>query len=166
MNISGINFESIVDGEGVRVVVFVSGCCHDCKGCHNPASHSFTAGQDFSDELQNEIIDYIKKTPFVSGITMSGGDPMYSAIEVTEFLKLLKEEIPDVSVWLYSGFTYEEILQDVYMTNALLLCEVLVDGEFVLEQRDMTLCYRGSKNQRVIDVKKSLEQKEVVLCSL
>lgn len=86
MNISGINFESIVDGEGVRVVVFVSGCAHDCKGCHNPASHSFTAGQPFTKELQEEIISYIQKTPFISGITMSGGDPMYSAIEVAKFL--------------------------------------------------------------------------------
>lgn len=163
MNISGINFESIVDGEGVRVVVFVSGCAHDCKGCHNPASHSFTAGQPFTKELQEEIISYIQKTPFISGITMSGGDPMYSAIEVAEFLQILKQQVPNISVWIYSGFTYEEAISDPNMLAALKLCDVLVDGEFILEQRDMTLSYRGSKNQRVIDVKKSQKQKEVVL---
>ena len=163
MNISGIDFESIVDGVGVRVVVFVSGCMHDCTGCHNPASHSFSAGRPFTKELQDEIIDYIKSTPFISGITMSGGDPMYSAAEIAEFVVRLKTEVPDISVWIYSGFEYEEIKTDDDMTHLLSLCDVLVDGEFVLEQRDTTLPYRGSRNQRVIDVKKSNESGKVVL---
>ena len=163
MNISGIDFESIVDGVGVRVVVFVSGCMHDCTGCHNPASHSFSAGRPFTKELQDEIIDYIKSTPFISGITMSGGDPMYSAAEIAEFIVRVKTEVPDISVWIYSGFEYEEIKTDDDMAHLLSLCDVLVDGEFVLEQRDTTLPYRGSRNQRVIDVKKSNEGGKVVL---
>ena len=163
MNISGINFESVVDGEGVRIVVFVSGCLHNCKGCHNPTSHSFEAGRPFTEELQDEIIDYINKTPFISGATISGGDPMYSAKAVAAFVRRLKTEVKDISLWIYSGFRYENILQNSEMLELLKLCDVLVDGEFILEQRDMTLSYKGSRNQRIIDIQKSLTQKEIIL---
>lgn len=163
MNISGINFESVVDGEGVRIVVFVSGCLHNCKGCHNPTSHSFEAGRPFTEELQDEIIDYINKTPFISGATISGGDPMYSAKAVAAFVRRLKTEVKDISLWIYSGFRYENILQNSEMLDLLKLCDVLVDGEFILEQRDMTLSYKGSRNQRIIDIQKSLTQKEIIL---
>ncbi len=163
MNISGINFESVVDGEGVRIVVFVSGCLHNCKGCHNPTSHSFEAGRPFTEELQDEIIDYINKTPFISGATISGGDPMYSAKAVAAFVRRLKTEVKDISLWIYSGFRYENILQNSEMLDLLKLCDVLVDGEFILEQRDMTLSYKGSRNQRIIDIQKSLTQNEIVL---
>lgn len=163
MNISGINFESVVDGEGVRVVVYVSGCKHNCKGCHNPTSHDFEAGRPFTEELQEEIIDYIKKTPFISGVTISGGDPMYSAKSVEAFIRHLKMEVKDISVWIYSGFCFENILDNSEMFELLKLCDVLVDGEFVLEQRDMTLSFKGSRNQRIIDVQKSLTQKEIIL---
>lgn len=163
MNVSGINFESIADGDGVRVVVYVSGCLHNCKGCHNPTSHSFTAGRPFTEELQDEIISYIKKTPFISGLTLSGGDPMYSAREIVPFVEALKREVKDISVWIYSGFCYEEILENSEMTELLSLCDVLVDGEFILEQRDMTLCYKGSTNQRIIDIQKSLAAGSAIL---
>lgn len=155
MNISGINFESVVDGDGVRVVVYVSGCLHNCKACHNPASHPFDAGKEFTQEIQEEIISYIKETPFISGITLSGGDPMYQPEELGEFIKALKEEVPRVNIWIYSGFTYEEILIDSGRVNLMDLCDVLVDGRFIIEQRDITLAFRGSKNQRIIDIKAS-----------
>lgn len=161
MNVAGINFESVVDGEGVRVVVFVSGCLHNCKGCHNPASHSFTAGQPFTQELQDEIIAYIQKTPFISGLTLSGGDPMYSAKEITPFIERLRKDVKDISVWIYSGFRFEEILENSEMFDLLKLCDVLVDGEFVLEQRDITLSYKGSRNQRIIDIPKSLSDQKI-----
>lgn len=163
MNISGINYESVVDGKGIRVVVFVSGCMHNCDGCHNPSSHSFDAGVEFTDEFQDSVVKYLQDRSYLSGITISGGDPMYRASEVAGFLKKLKDKIPDISVWLYSGFTYDEILRYKNMVEVLKLCDVLVDGRFILEERDVSLCYRGSKNQRVIDVKKSLEREEVVL---
>ena len=166
MNIAGINFESVVDGEGVRVVVFVSGCLHNCKGCHNPASHSFTAGQPFTQELQDEVISYIQKTPYISGITLSGGDPMYSAAELIPFVEHLRSKVKNTTVWIYSGFTFEEILRSKEKFNLLKLCDVLVDGQFVLEQRDTTLSYKGSKNQRIIDVKKSLSSKQIVVKEL
>lgn len=162
MNIAGINFESVVDGVGVRAAIFVSGCLHACKGCHNPSSHSFTAGRPFTQNLQDEIIDYVRKTPFVSGITLSGGDPMYSAKDLTPFIRRIKSELPDISVWIYSGFTYDEILEDADMLSLLCLCDVLVDGPFILEQRDITLAYRGSTNQRLIDIPASLAAKEII----
>jgi len=163
LNVSGINFESIADGEGVRVVVFISGCLHNCKGCHNPASHSFTAGQPFTSDLQDKIVAYIKNTPFISGLTLSGGDPMYSAEELIPFVQKLRSEVVGVTVWIYSGFLYEEIKQNEEMAELLKQCDVLVDGEFVLEQRDITLAYKGSQNQRIIDVQKSITDNKIIL---
>ncbi len=165
-NIVGINFESIVDGDGVRVVIFFSGCNHHCKGCHNPESHDFNTGKSFDSEIQEQIAEYIRETPFVSGVTLSGGDPMYSADSIIPFLKGLKKLSPTSTVWVYSGFTYEEIIADPSMRELLAMCDVLVDGPFILEQRDITLSYRGSRNQRIIDVQKSLKAGKVVLYQL
>lgn len=155
VNIVGIDFESIVDGEGVRVVVFFSGCKHNCKGCHNPASHSFTAGRPFTDELQHQIIEYIKVTPYISGVTLSGGDPMFSPVDVLRFVELLRSEIPRINIWIYTGFVFYQILDDRDRSTLLSNCDVLVDGKFIMEQRDTTLLYRGSRNQRIIDIQKS-----------
>ena len=163
MNIVGVNFESIADGEGVRVVIFCSGCLHNCKGCHNPTSHSFTVGREFTNALQSKIISYIKNTPFISGITLSGGDPMYNAKELLPFVQRIRNEFPNKTVWIYSGFTYHEILKDNDMLELLKLCDVLVDGRFIIEQRDITLPYRGSRNQNIIDINKSINSEEVVL---
>ena len=165
-NVVGINFESVVDGDGVRVVVFFAGCNHHCKGCHNPESHRFDIGRPFSDEIQTQIIEYIRETPYINGVTLSGGDPMYSAKDIYSFVKRLREEIPDTTIWVYSGFTFEEIMQSDMMRRLLLLCDVLVDGPFVIEQRDITLNYRGSRNQRIIDVTKTMVSGEVVLFDL
>lgn len=162
-NIIGINFESIVDGDGVRVVIFFSGCNHHCKGCHNPETHDFNAGRLFSIDLQKQIAEYVRETPFISGVTLSGGDPMYSAESIIPFLKELKSLSPASTVWVYSGFTYEEISADPSMRELLQMCDVLVDGPFILEQRDITLSYRGSRNQRIIDVQASQKTGEIVL---
>lgn len=162
-NIVGINFESIVDGDGVRVVIFFSGCYHDCKGCHNPTSHDFDAGRLFSGDIQGQIAEYIRETPFISGVTLSGGDPMYSATDIIPFIKNLRAIAPSTTVWVYSGFTLEEIQQDQSMLELLNLCDVLVDGEFMLDLRDTTLSYRGSRNQRLIDIRKSLSEGKTIL---
>lgn len=165
-NIVGINFESIVDGDGVRVVIFFSGCNHHCKGCHNPESHNFNTGKSFSSEIQEQIAEYVRETPFVSGVTLSGGDPMYSAVSIIPFLKELKELSPTSTVWVYSGFTYEEIIADPTMRELLVMCDVLVDGPFILDQRDITLSYRGSRNQRIIDIQESQKAGKIVLYQL
>ena len=144
-------------------MIYCSGCLHACKGCHNPESHNFDSGRMFTNELQQDIITYIRQTPFVSGLTLSGGDPMYSAVELTPFIRTIREAIPNISIWIYSGFTFENILDSTEKFTLLKLCDVLVDGEFVLEQRDVTIPYRGSRNQRIIDIQSSIKSERVIL---
>lgn len=151
MNISGIEWESIVDGEGVRVAIFISGCKHNCKGCHNPDTHDFNYGKEFTPEIKDEIINYIKKIPYISGITLSGGDPMYSYKEVIEFIKEFRKELPDKNVWLYTGFTIYDILHSE-MNEILGYVDVMIDGVFKEELADPTLEYRGSSNQSIVRI--------------
>ena len=164
MHISGLVKESLVDGLGVRTTIFISGCRHNCKGCQNPETHNFKRGIEFDEELQWKVIDDIKCNPLIQGITLSGGDPMFSAKELVEFVKLAKDELDDINIWCYTGFTYEMIRNsnDSDAIDLLKLCNVLVDGKFVEEQKDITLSFKGSGNQRVIDVKESLKQGLVV----
>ena len=161
--VMGINFESLVDGDGVRVTVFFSGCKHHCSGCHNPASHDFGNGRPFTEQLQTDIIKYIQKTPFIDGITLSGGDPMYSAMAITPFVRRVRMELPTTTIWIYSGFTFEEICADPVMYELISLCDILVDGEFDMDKRGLNLRYKGSVNQRTIDIQKSLSSGRLIL---
>lgn len=161
MYLCGVNFESMVDGEGVRAVLFISGCLHDCPYCHSPQTHSFTFGKEINQELINEINREISKRPYISGITLSGGDCMYSPIETLKFIKKLK--IPHNNIWCYTGFTYEELLNNKNQFQLLKNINVLVDGKFDYSKRDISLAFRGSTNQRIIDVKESLKQDKIIL---
>ena len=161
MYLCGVNFESMVDGEGVRAVLFISGCLHDCPYCHSPQTHSFTFGKEINQELINEINREITKRPYISGITLSGGDCMYSPIETLKFIKKLK--IPHNNIWCYTGFTYEELLNNKNQFQLLKNMNVLVDGKFDYSKRDISLAFRGSTNQRIIDVKESLKQDKIIL---
>lgn len=161
MYLCGVNFESMVDGEGVRAVLFISGCLHDCPYCHSPQTHSFTFGKEINQELINEINREITKRPYISGITLSGGDCMYSPIETLKFIKKLK--IPHNNIWCYTGFTYEELLNNKNQFQLLKNINVLVDGKFDYSKRDISLAFRGSTNQRIIDVKESLKQDKIIL---
>lgn len=164
MNIVGVDFESIADGVGVRVVVFVAGCKHNCAGCHNPDSHSFTAGKPFTEDIQKEIIEYVRQTPYISGITMSGGDPVFSIDDTISFLDMVADELPDIDVWLYTGFTFEELYGEIDRGRKLLsLVDVLVDGKFDITKRSVNLPYRGSSNQRIIDVYESCKAEKAIL---
>ena len=158
MRISGIEYESIVDGPGLRNTIFVSGCEHHCKGCHNPETWDPTTGQIFTKEMQNDFIHKCNNKFLLKGITISGGDPLYIyKEEVLDFLKIFKQHAPHLNVWLYTGYTMTidklKELED--------LVDVVVDGEFILDQRDITLKYRGSPNQRIINVKESLKNNEI-----
>lgn len=192
MNIAGIDYESVNDGEGVRTVIYVSGCSHNCYNCHNPETHNINYGVPFTEELQNEIIENIKKRPFVSGITWSGGDPLHenNLDDVLKFTNKIRLLCPDKTIWLYSGYKVKEIINETFILNPsasditrtepdyivveeslkdkkrndiIRLCDVLVDGQYIDLQKDITLKFRGSGNQRVIDIKKSLKQNKVVL---
>ena len=160
LRICGIEPESIVDGPGFRYVVFVQGCPHRCPGCHNPESHDFDAGEDMT---VGEIYKEICSNPHLSGITLSGGEPFCQVPALLELVKLVKAD--GKSVMSYSGYTYEELLErNDPATNELLdNLDILVDGKFIIEQRNLTLVYRGSENQRVIDINKTRETGEIVL---
>ena len=147
--------ESINEGDGLRSVIFFSGCTHKCKGCHSPNTWDFNEGIELTNDEIYNLIKKIKNNPMISGITLCGGDPFCSAKEVSNFCNIVKQELPNLNIWAYSGFTYEEILNDTEMTNLLNYCDVLIDGPFIESLKDLPLKYCGSSNQRIIDVKKS-----------
>lgn len=152
MNISGIIYDSVVDGEGIRNTLFISGCLHHCHGCHNPQTWDFDYGYEFTKEKQKEFIKKCKDNPLLDGITISGGDPIYSSKELIPFLKEYKKENPTHTIWLYTGFKYEDIKNN----EILKLIDILVDGEYIEEFRDITLAFRGSSNQRIIRLEKGI----------
>ena len=152
--------DSIVDGEGIRTVIWTQGCPHNCKGCHNPGTHDFNGG--FLEDV-DEVIEELKKIEGQDGITLSGGDPMCQSEACLEICKAAKEL--GLNVWCYTGFTYEKILNNPKQKALLQYIDVLVDGKFVLEEKSLDIYFRGSRNQRIIDVKKSLEEEKVVWVS-
>lgn len=162
MNLSGINYESIVDGPGVRLVLYVSGCRHNCEGCHNPSTFSFTAGKECTQDVKDSIIRYVRDHGYISGITFSGGDPLYSANDVESLILDIRQEFPAISIWLYTGFTFEQAMAQPKTRRVLNQCDVMVDGEYIQDERDISLSFRGSRNQRIIDVKQSLATGNVV----
>mgnify|MGYP003585987824 FL=1 len=144
--------ESIVDGEGIRLTVFLQGCPRRCEGCHNPALLPVDGGRE-GDERRLVQESLKRLTPLHKGITFSGGDPLLQAEELEIVLAELRMRHSDVDIWLYTGYVYEEISH----LPALRWVDVLVDGPFVQSERDLTLPYRGSRNQRILDVRKSRE---------
>lgn len=159
MNIAGIIHESLNDGEGIRTVIFISGCKHNCYNCQNQRLFNFHYGKSFNKSMQDYLINYIKTDPLIDGITLSGGDPVYSAKELIPFLQRVKKECPEKDIWMYTGFSYEKIKNE----EILKYIDILVDGQFVDSLKDLTLKFRGSSNQRIIDVQKSLQQNKVIL---
>ena len=156
-----IQSDSIVDGEGIRSVIWFQGCSHNCPGCHNPETHDFNAGEIVSLEEMKAQIDELE---FQAGVTFSGGDPMMQVEALTELASYVHEK--GMNVWVYTGFTFEELMMlaeknDNYR-KALEEIDVLVDGKFVLELRSFDAQFRGSSNQRILDVKKSLEKAKAV----
>lgn len=138
---------SIVDGEGFRVVLFTAGCPHHCKGCHNPESWDYNAGKPFTEETIEKIIKILDR-PYIKGLTISGGEPIVAQniAALTSLCSNVKSRLPDKDIWLYTGFKFEKIS---YL-HLLKFIDVVVDGEFELDKRDITLPFRGSSNQRII----------------
>ncbi len=154
MKMAGFYDESISNGLGWRAVLFVSGCPHHCPGCHNQEAQNFDYGTEFN---KQEIIKRIEENSILKGITISGGEPLCkeNVAEVVDFIKDVKKAKPNFNVWCYTGYTIEELMErgDEATQEALKEIDVLVDGEFKEAQKDPTLKFRGSKNQRIIDVK-------------
>ncbi len=157
---SGVEPESIVDGPGFRYVTFVQGCKHACPGCHNPQTHDFKGGYDIT---VGEVFDDIKENPHLKGLTLSGGEPFEQAEALLELAKAVKAEGMDLMS--YSGYTYEELRnrKDKSTDELLDLLDILVDGRFVEGLKNLELAYRGSENQRVIDMNRTRAEGEIVL---
>ena len=165
IRISGIINESIVDGPGIRMVIFAQGCRHNCKGCHNPQTHSFDGGELIKID---EIVEKIRKNPLLDGVTFSGGEPFEQADAFAALAKKIKEL--GLNVMVYSGYTFEQLIQNSndrkgwmeLLNNA----KILVDGPFIQEQKDLLLKFRGSSNQRIINIEKSLASGNIELADL
>ncbi len=171
MNVAEIKTNDIANGEGVRTSLFVSGCRHHCPDCFNYMAWDFEYGNPFTEETVNYIFDSVKPT-WIAGLSLLGGEPFEPENQpiLLDFIKRFKKEFPLKTIWCYSGFTIEEITgkkesrayTDI-STEMLKLIDVLVDGKFIKEQKNISLKFRGSENQRVIDVKKTIESNKIVL---
>ena len=171
MNYHKIEKTSIANGTGIRVVLWVSGCSLHCKGCHNPETWSLNSGKLFDEDAKKELFEALDK-PYIQGITFSGGHPLeYENLnKIYELIIEIKDKYPNKDIWLYTGYHFEDIinspLRDINTTlrrRIVEMCDVVVDGKYVDELRDITLKWRGSSNQRVIDVKESLKNNKIVL---
>lgn len=180
MNYLKIEHEDVCNGTGLRVVLWLSGCSHHCYNCQNPQTWNPDSGIPFDKSAKQEIFNELSKD-YISGITFSGGDPLHEN-NLDEVLKLVQEirnSFPEKTIWLYTGYSWNDIWENnniiiddytlqVYedykkRQEIIKLCNIIVDGEYIDEQKDLTLKFRGSKNQRVIDVQQSLAQNKVVL---
>ncbi|MDE6407314.1 MAG: anaerobic ribonucleoside-triphosphate reductase activating protein [Anaeroplasmataceae bacterium] len=169
MNYATIKKYDIANGLGVRVSLFVSGCTHHCKNCFNAVAWDFNYGDLFTKEVEDEIISALKQ-PMITGLTLLGGEPMEPQNQrgLHNFLKRVKNEAPNKDIWCYTGYTLETDLlvgrARIDITDDILsMIDVLVDGKFVEELKDLTLKFRGSSNQRVIDLKKSLATNQITI---
>ena len=165
MNYSGIKYSDMINGKGIRVSLFVSGCTHKCKGCFNKDTWDPEYGKPFTEKEEDEIFSYfIKYGKIAKGLSLLGGDPTYykNIDPLIEFLKKFKEKFPDKDIWMWSGFTWEQLEKDKKRFELISLCDVLIDGRFDIEQRDLNQKWKGSKNQRVIDIQKSILEKTII----
>ncbi len=160
MRYHNITKDDMLNGDGLRVVLWVSGCTHCCKECHNPITWDPNSGILFDEAAKMEIFAELEKD-YISGVTFSGGDPLHinNTFEITELAKEMKEKYPGKTIWLYTGSVWEEIQH----LDIVKYIDILVDGEFELEKFDANLHWRGSANQRVIDVPETIRASKIVL---
>ena len=162
IRLAGIAYESLVNGDGIRRVFFSQGCSHNCKGCFNPETHDFNGGKDLD---MDELIKDVVKNPILKGVTFSGGDPFERAEEFAYMAKEFKKE--NINVWSYTGYTFEYIIDNldkiIGWKDLINNIDVLVDGKFEEDKKIDGLKFRGSSNQRVIDVKASLTKNKIIL---
>lgn len=163
MNIAGIKSVDIANGVGVRVSLFVSGCTHHCKGCFNPDTWDFAYGEPYSQETEDKLIEMLRPD-YIRGLTLLGGEPFEPSNQevLIGLLRRVRTELPQKDIWSYSGYTFEELTGEsrarcAFTDEMLSMIDVLVDGEFVLAQRSLMLRFRGSENQRLLDLPKSLK---------
>lgn len=161
MRYNKIRKMDIADGPGVRVSIFMQGCCFNCKNCFNPETHDFAGGKEFTKETINRVLELCDQD-YIKGLSILGGEPMHpkNIQATTELAKCFKEKFPEKNLWVWSGFTFDKDLKD---KETLKYIDVLVDGQYVDELHNPKLEWRGSSNQRVIDVQQSLKANKVIL---
>ena len=164
MNYIKVTKNDIANGIGVGCVLWVSGCDIHCKNCHNQSTWDFNSGQLFTEDTMQEILLTLTK-PYISRLTLSGGHPLdpHNAPKVLEIVKRVKMVFPNKDIWIYSGYVWEDIIKNETLREIMKYTDVLVDGAYIDELRDISLAFRGSSNQRIIDVKKTLDSNEVIL---
>ena len=164
MNYATLRKYDVANGEGIRTTIFCTGCEHYCKGCFNEDLWSFSSGKLFTLDTMNILMDYLSDENVI-GMNILGGEPMHpkNIYIITEIIKGAKRMYPNKSIWLWSGYRLEELAKRKDTKDILELIDVLVDGKFELENRNINLKYRGSSNQRAIDMVKSKEQKKIIL---
>lgn len=174
MNYGEIKTVDIANGIGVRVSLFVSGCRNKCKECFNPMTWSFQYGNVYDDKVEDELLSALDKD-FIEGLTILGGEPFEPENQETvlKLVQRVRQELPNKTIWMYSGFTFEELVGEVESRATLPSAkeilkniDILVDGRFVIEKKNLSLKFRGSSNQRIIDVKETLKCGKIVLSSL
>lgn len=169
MNYADIKYPDIQDGDGIRVAIYVSGCHFHCKECHNPEAWDFNYGKEFTNETIESIMDLLKKT-YVNGLSLLGGEPLEPSNQegLLPLVKRVKEELPEKTIWCWTGYNFDtDILEKMYVKSEitqefLSYIDIMVDGQFELDNKIADLAFRGSTNQRKIDVQKSLEKGEMV----
>ena len=169
MNYGEIKNFDIANGEGVRVSLFVSGCTHHCKNCFNKETWDFNFGEPFTQETEDKILEYLSPD-YINGLSLLGGEPFEPSNQevLLPFLKRVKEKFPKKSIWCYTGYLFDdELLSESrarceYTDEMLSLIDILVDGEFVQDLYDISLSFRGSSNQRIIDVKASIKENKII----
>ena len=169
MNYADIKLADVANGTGVRVSLFVSGCNHHCKGCFNPEAWNFNYGKEFTEEEENRILKELEHS-YVSGLSILGGEPLEYENQkgLLPLLRKVKEKFPEKNIWCYTGYTFDDdvegkMLQNYEQTEELLsYIDVMVDGKFEEDKKDLNLKFRGSYNQRIIDVKESLKANKVI----
>lgn len=160
MRYHNITKDDMLNGEGLRVVLWVAGCGHACPGCHNPVTWDADGGLSFDQEAEDELFAELGKD-YVSGVTLSGGDPLFPAnrADIAALCSRIREHFPNKTIWLYTGYTWEDIQDLPLLENV----DVVVDGQFVQAQADSQLHWRGSANQRVIDVPRTRVSQQMIL---
>lgn len=164
MNYHRIFYDNMLNGDGLRAVLFVSGCAHHCKNCQNPQTWDKKSGKEFTKSVKQELLNYLKND-YVSGITLSGGDPLYNhnVRVISNLCEEIKSLYADKTIWMYTGYTIEEILADKILKNAIKYVDVLIDGRYDENLADKNYKWAGSTNQRIIDVQKTLDSGEIIL---
>lgn len=163
---AGIEYDDVANGTGLGAVFFTQGCPHHCPECQNPQTWSMDGGMKFTNAVFEQLIQYFYDIPYASRLTLSGGDPLVNPELVYFIIFKFKQLFPEKSVWLYTGYKFEDVykVESKDLINKIIrLCDIVIDGEFDVSKRDITLQFRGSSNQRIIDIKETIKQNQIIL---